>query len=200
MNLSLDPSTGYAVDRKGNLVLPSEPPSLPEWLSPPRPPPAPLSPALIQERSSLRAAQMDAVFVHLIDRISEGETIKDILRSDPRGVTYREMMVWIRIDPDRRNKYEDAIKIRAEGIIDEVIKIADAVDSLEDVARSKTRIDTRLKIAGFDNKERFAPTQTINVNTEISITRVNSRLDAAIARAMLPKPDDVEDIECRNPS
>jgi len=143
---------------------------------------------------------MDAVFVHLIDRISEGETIKDILRSDPRGVTYREMMVWIRIDPDRRNKYEDAIKIRAEGIIDEVIKIADAVDSLEDVARSKTRIDTRLKIAGFDNKERFAPTQTINVNTEISITRVNSRLDAAIARAMLPKPDDVEDIECRNPS
>jgi len=196
---ALDPATGYRVDRKGNLVLPSEPPPLPEWLSPPIPDPPP-SEELTSTRQALHLAQFDAIFIHTLDRITEGEDIHYILSNDPRKPPFRQFMRWLKMDPDRRTLYKEAQEIRAEKLMGDTLRIADGVESEEDVARSKLRVDQRNKVAGFDFKDKYSPSTNVNITQDISITRVQTQLiDAGMARVMAPRPD-IEDIECSNPS
>ena len=189
---TLDPDTGYRVTRKGNLVLPHEPPPLPDWLSSPIPDPEP-SQELTTSKLELSRAHFDAVFVHVLDRVAGGEDLYTIISTDPRRPPYRQFMRWVKMDPDRKAQYSEALEIRAEKIMGETLRIADGNDSVEDVARSKLRIDQRNKVAGFDNKDRFAPSTNVNISQDISISRVFTRLDDAMARVMLPR-EDIEDV------
>lgn len=65
-------------------------------------------------------------------------------------------MRWIRADPERLARFREAQEIGTELIEDEMIAIADAENSLEDVARSKLRIDTRKDVLGFRNRKRYS--------------------------------------------
>jgi hypothetical protein len=68
-----------------------------------------------------------------------------------------------------------------------MIQIADANDSLEDVNRSKLRIDTRKWLMGADNRKQYGEVKTIDVGGQISIL---SALAAADSRVI-----DLADIE-----
>ena len=51
----------------------------------------------------------------------------------------------------------------------EMIEIADSTDSIEDVQRSKLRIDTRRFLVGVWNKKRYSETKQVELVGTISV-------------------------------
>lgn len=99
-----------------------------------------------------------AAFEPILDRITLGHSLKDILDDRPHDsypIHKGALIRWIRSDPDRLQRYRDAQEIGTELIEDEMIEISDGKNMLEDVARSKLRIDTRKDVLGFRNRKRY---------------------------------------------
>lgn len=102
----------------------------------------------------LREHNLECLFERAIPLIAEGRTFKTILATDHNNFSTGEVMQWIRKDPKRSSRYNEARKIGAEVIEDEMIAIADG-DGMEDVQRSTLRINTRKWVLEKNNKERY---------------------------------------------
>jgi len=106
-------------------------------------------------------------------------------------------------DQKRKARYYEALEYGAEVMKAELLDIADGVTTdgneiPEDIQRSKLKIDTRLKVMGFDSKKRFGETKTIEINQNISITDALSAakarlVEADIVDAELVEPKQLED-------
>ena len=57
-----------------------------------------------------------------------------------------------------------------ERIVGEILQIADAEDSIEDVQRSRLKIDTRKWLMSAWNRKRYGETKTLEMAGSISIT------------------------------
>lgn len=112
---------------------------LPDWLSLPDPPKA--KPSVIARE--LMHKEFEVLFERVIDEISMGETLENAIINDHRVVNYGMFYSWLKKDEERMNRYREAQEARAEAMACELIKIADATTTIEDVSRSKIRIDTR---------------------------------------------------------
>lgn len=105
------------------------------------------------------AYDKDKVFDIICDRISNGESLRSVLRDDamPERSTVYE---WLKGDESKSNQYARATNDRADAIFDEMFEIADdgtndtmtvsigeglEVEKLntEHIQRSRLRIDTR---------------------------------------------------------
>lgn len=94
--------------------------------------------------------QIETVFESIINKIAdEGLSLRAILKleSMPSSSTFFD---WLESDENKSKRYARACQIRAEGIFDEILEIADHTD--EDhtpftggnvVQRDRVRIDTR---------------------------------------------------------
>lgn len=100
------------------------------------------------------AYNKDEVFDDICARISEGESLRSVLRSD--GMPNRNTVYeWLKHDESKANQYARATNDRADTIFDEMFDIADdgandkvIVDGVEKlntdhIQRSRLRIDTR---------------------------------------------------------
>ena len=76
-------------------------------------------------------------------------------------------------------------------IMAECIEIADGKDGMEDVQRSKLRIDTRLFQAKSWNRKRYGDVKTLEVNQSISITAALEQASQRLAGRVI----DHEDVE-----
>ena len=146
-----------------NLVVPT-------WLQDPNVPDPryPSSP----EARKLRTHNLECLFERILERVSEGGTVIDAVENDHNNFTLGEVMRWIRGTPERRDRYAEAKKVRAEIYMEQTIGIADG-DGMEDTQRSKLRIDTRVKSASFDDRERYGDKTTIDVTNNTTITLQN---------------------------
>jgi hypothetical protein len=117
-------------------------------------PPDPRFPRTKEERE-LRNHNLECLFERALPMIAEGQTMKVILALDHNNFSTGEVMQWIRANPQRSNRYNEARKIGAEVIEDEMIAIADAENSIEDVQRSTLRINTRKWVLEKNHKERY---------------------------------------------
>jgi hypothetical protein len=82
-------------------------------------------------------------------------------------------------DEQRRTRYYAAQQAGAEIIFEEMIDIADAENSFEDVQRSKLRIDTRKWVLGIHDKKRFGDKSNelvVNVNLGEAMARAAERV------------------------
>lgn len=132
---------------------------------------APLVPvANKQLNRELNEVTYGAMFEHVIVKIAEGIPLKAILREDYRQPEYEHFLRWVHKDESRKARYFEAQEIGAEMISSELLEIADADDSLEDVARSTLRINTRKWLLGVWNRKRFGETKQIEQNVTIDIT------------------------------
>jgi hypothetical protein len=147
---------------------------LPDWLDP-----APLKPS--KEGKALILVQYEQVFMRAIDSIAHGMSLSQVLRDDHRDIDYNDFYRWIKKDPHRKQLFDEAQELRTEFMAGEIIEIADADDSLEDVNRSKLKIDTRKWLMGAHNKKKYGATTNIEVSGGISITEA---LAAAQARVI----------------
>ena len=186
-----NPSTGTTVAAGPQLEQPTQPiPEIPAWLnsSVPTVAPSPIPttptppPARVTNRE-IMFMQFEAMFDYVLEQMAEGNTIKHTLDKDARGYESSTFIDWIKKDPQRTVRYENAQLLYAEKLGSEIIEIADAEDSIEDVNRSKLRIDSRKWLMGVYNKRRYGDTKTIELGGSISITEALAQAKARVNEA-----------------
>jgi len=171
-------------------------PSIPDWLEPGTPDQPLVDQSLSQRRREISRAHQEAMFDCMFERVLgemvKGRTLKNVLDSDVRGIEYEAFFRWIKRDATRMERYKEAKELRTEWWAGRLVEIAEADDSVEDVARSKLRIDTYKWLMGADNRRVYGDTKQVEINQSISITAALEK-----ARARLPAAD-VVDVEAIN--
>jgi hypothetical protein len=145
-----------------------------------------------QLRKELREKRFEIFFETVLQKLEQGIALTEILKDDQRDFDYAGLLRWIHKDPQRKARYYEAQELGTEMIIAECIEIADGKDGMEDVQRSKLRIDTRLFQAKSWNRKRYGDVKTLEVNQNISIT---AALEQAQARLPAGRMIDHEDVE-----
>jgi hypothetical protein len=158
---------------------------LPDWLEPAPPKPSPEGKALV-------LVQYEQVFMRAIDSIAHGKSLSQVLRDDQRNIDYNDFYRWIKKDPTRKQLFDEAQELRTEFMAGEIIEIADADDSLEDVNRSRLKIDTRKWLMGAHNRKKYGATTSIEMTGGISISGA-----LAAAQARVIDFGDVIDVEVK---
>jgi len=156
---------------------------IPSWLNP------------STQVKELRETQFSVFFETVLDKLSRGINLKEILRDDQRDFDYPQLLRWIHKDPMRKSRYYEAQEIGSEMIAAEILEIADGVNDSgvpEDVQRSKLRIDSRQFLIKTWNRKRYGDIKTLEVNQNISIT---AALEQANQRLSIGRVIDAEDIE-----
>ena len=122
-----------------------------------------------------------AVFDDILEHIASGQPLSAFVEMRPLDFDYRRCLSWIMRDETRKNRYYEAQEIGAEIVSHQILGIADASDSLEDVARSTLRINTRKWMLGVMDKKRFGDTkqidQTVTINLGDAMREAQERLD-----------------------
>lgn len=111
-----------------------------------------------------RIAPSDELVHAICERISNGETMREVLRSDPRLPTYAQIYHWIARSPELLAYYRRSKEIGMDALAEDMLAIADdarndwmeKLDAKEQslgwqlngehVQRSRLRIETRLKL------------------------------------------------------
>ena len=155
---------------------------LPSWMTQP--------PAT--SKKELRETQFSVFFETILDKISRGINLKEILRDDQRDFDYTQLLRWIHKDPMRKSRYYEAQEIGSEMIAAEILEIADGQDGLEDVQRSKLRIDSRQFLIKTWNRKRYGDVKTLEVNQNISITAALEQANARLVNGITIDHEDVE--------
>ena len=161
---------------------------LPSWMT--QVPTTSVEPSQAPKKELLEK-QFEIFFETILDKISRGINLKEILRDDQRDFDYTQLLRWIHRDPQRKSRYYEAQEIGSEMIAAEILEIADG-DGLEDVQRSKLRIDSRQFLIKTWNRKRYGDVKTLEVNQNISIT---AALEQANQRLSIGRVIDAEDIE-----
>ena len=149
---------------------------IPSWMIQPIPEPS--------STKELLETRFENFFETVLNKIAQGINLKEILRDDQRDFDYTQLLRWIHKDPQRKSRYYEAQEIGSEMIAAEILEIADGQDGLEDVQRSKLRIDSRQFLIKTWNRKRYGDIKTLEVNQNISITaaleQANNRLTGRI--------------------
>lgn len=159
--------------------------SLPDWLAP-----AVSYATAIHTRKQIKEMQtqmehltFESLFDEALERIAAGQPLIQTIEGDPREPNYARLLAWVHADPQREARYHEAQKIGAEVIAQQLIKLSDASDTLEDVNRSTLRINTRKWLLGVWNRKRFGDVKQIDQNVTIDLSgamqAAQERLDRA---------------------
>ena len=163
---------------------------LPPWLAQTEPLPyyhPEVVKAKAQRRENQRAIEhltFESLFDDVLDKVREGGMlVNQMFDNDPRAPSYARFISWVYKDEARRARYDEAQLAGAEVIKQQMLMIADADDSLEDVNRSTLRINTRKWMLGVMDKKRFGDTkqidQTVTINLSDAMREAQERLDRA---------------------
>ena len=159
----------------------TQPIELPSWMT--------QAPAI--PKKELQEKQFEIFFETILNKLSKGINLKECLRDDQRDFDYTQLLRWIHKDPMRKSRYYEAQEIGSEMIAAEILEIADGQDGLEDVQRSKLRIDSRQFLLKTWNRKRYGDVKTLEVNQNISITAALEQANARLPGRVI----DHEDVE-----
>lgn len=157
---------------------------MPEWLAPA------VSPAhkeiVAQAREDRRAIdemRFERILDRVLERISIGNPLTEALNDEVYEIDYATYLRWLMKDEDRKRRYYEAQEMGAEVVSHQMLKIADADDSLEDVARSTLRINTRKWLLGVWNRKRFGEVKQIEQNVSINLGEAMQQAQARVEAA-----------------
>ena len=113
----------------------------------------------------------------ILDRVAAGEALSRVCGSSDDMPTRKSFFEWVAKDPAIKAKYEFAIQLRADGLADDILQIAD--DGLNDtyrdedgntrtdqdvIARSKLRVDARKWLASKMAPKKYGDKLDITAN------------------------------------
>lgn len=157
--------------------------ALPDWLLAPSAESSCRTPVPVSHKQAL-AELTDVVFENMFEgvlvKISQGKPLTQVLEEDYRQPEYEYFLRWIHKDEGRKARFYEAQELAAHVVESELLKIADADDSLEDVARSTLRINTRKWLLGVWNRKRFGETKQIEQNVTIDISAAMAEAQARV--------------------
>lgn len=163
--------------------------SIPAWLQALEPdpslslsPPSSSKPPSLLEQTRLRKQDMldtfEKLFEPAMEALIDGVSINKFLQNDHRNIRPGKFMQWIMDDPKRYETYLRANTVAMELVSNDLIQIADGRDDpMEDVARSKLRVDARKLMMGFNARDRFTTTTKVDVSGHQSISLVGLMKD-----------------------
>lgn len=128
----------------------------------------------------------------LFSRVGEGETLAEICKN--QEIPYSLVARWIEETPALKAEYELARKSWADRLAQETLKIADDVEGADEashVSAAKLRVDTRLKLAGKLDRERYGERDQGNVRVEINLGNLAQEIAALEQRLGLTPTIDV---------
>lgn len=164
-------------------------PALPNWLVPDR------QQTLALKRENLLSTYDSALDGILMRMVENHTSFADAVRDDPRELDPSHMLQWIMRDETRKMRYYEAQGVTAELVFDDILRIADAADSFEDVQRSTLKVNTRKWWLAVVNRKRFGETKQIEQNVTIDIGEAMAQ---AQQRVLAARPrGDVIDVESR---
>jgi hypothetical protein len=135
------------------------------------------------DRIARQEKQYPMILDAVLDHVASGEPVKTWFQRDPRDLDHSRFLRWVRSDSERFQQYREAQAAGAEVIFDQMLVISDASDSLEDVARSTLRLNTRWKALAVLDRDRFGEKRQIDQTVTIDMgaamlearERVNNR-------------------------
>lgn len=95
-------------------------------------------------------------FENSLELIAGGRNMADLIDESPHGISPGRFRTWLHKDKDRVARLREAQAIGAEAIEDEIMRIIDATDSLEDVQRSKLKLEGRKFLLQTYSKDRYS--------------------------------------------
>lgn len=127
---------------------------------------------------ALMLQSFEIAFESILEHISNGQPLEQFVREYHTKLPVASLRAWIYRDPKRKNAYLVAKAIGAEAIEDELIRISDGVKadgsaSLDDVARSKLRIDTRFRLLQVWNRKRYGDVKQVNTTSTTTLDVAN---------------------------
>ena len=147
-----------------------EPPEIPDWMIPQ---PTREQRAIIEQgrRDAIayQTAVFELIFDDVLDHVARSEPVGTWFEKDPRRLDHAQFLRWVYKDKDRKNKYREAQIIAAEVTFDQILIIADAEDSMEDIARSTLRVNSRWKKLEVLDRDRFGQKKQIDQNVTIDL-------------------------------
>ena len=146
---------------------------LPDWLEPAPPKPSP-------EGKALALVQFEVLFPRIMDMIASGYDMTLAVEELPVKLNLGAFRRWVKKDPDRAGQLKEAEELRSEVWADKMMRHATGYYEMEDVNRSKLKIDTRKWLMGAHNKK-YKTSTTVEMTGGISIT---DALSAARARTI----------------
>jgi len=133
----------------------------------------------------------------LLQRITDGDSLLDIVQSDGDWPSYRTIFRRIESDSDFRDRYDRARAVQAERWADELITLSDSLPkdaTAEQIAAAKLQIETRRWVISKRLPKKYgdAPTSSVNVtstNNFLVVTEAE-RLDMIEQRKRLQAEND----------
>lgn len=148
--------------------------ALPTWLSAPEPEQS------ANRNNHQQLVDYNDIFMVILDRIAKGQSFHQLVEEDHRNIDYNHFYRWIKKDPQRYELFKEAQELRTEFMAGEILRIADAEDSMEDVNRSRLKIETRKFLMGAHNRKRYGESKQIEMTTTISITEALAQANARL--------------------
>jgi hypothetical protein len=133
-----------------------------------------------QMRREIEEHTFESLFEDALDTIAMGNPLTSVVEDDPRPINYARMLAWIHRDPKRQEMYYAAQAIGAQAVERDMLAIADAKDSIEDVNRSTLRINTRKWLLGVWNRKRFGDVKQIEQNVNIDLSQAMQEAQARL--------------------
>lgn len=147
--------------------------ALPAFLLPQTSPVETLTPAQRGELALLRRENeitlFESCFERTLETIATGQSLKAVIEDYPLPINYHRYLSWIHKDENRKARYFEAQVVCGEAIFNEMLDIADASDTIEDVQRSTLRINTRKWWLSVINRKRFGETRQIEQNITVDL-------------------------------
>ena len=149
------------------------PATLPDWLSTaPTPEQQIALPRFPITADQVHTEQItfEAAFEPVLDILVEGGSVTKYIENDIRNINYGRFMRWIKKDPTRVQRYEEAQEIGTEALLEKMDRIADGTDNeMEDIDRSKLRLSQYKFKVQSHNKRRYGESKQVELSTTVNI-------------------------------
>jgi hypothetical protein len=125
-----------------------------------------------------------AWFPDALDLVAGGKSISEICKA--QGLAISTVMSWIDAVPARVAAYERAKRIWADIAVQECTPISDEATP-ETVQVGRLRVETRMKVAGMYDRDRFGQKQATAVtNNTVILSDSTAAAAAALLKRMAP--------------
>lgn len=164
--------------------------TVPTWLLGDSTPEAPADVMTIEQAMELSKAAKERIiaeqlqltyeifFENSLELIAGGRNLADLINESPHDIIPGRYRTWLHKDKKRVERLREAQAIGAEAIEDEIMRIIDATDSLEDVQRSKLKLEGRKFLLQTYSRDRYAnekqPATSMSGGITINIGAVDS--------------------------
>lgn len=173
-------------DQVNDMLVDPENTGLPEWLV--AGDLAPVQPS--SEKRALAITQFEVAFPRTLELIASGYTFTSAVKELPVELDVGAFLRWIKKEHSRNELYKEAKELRSEAWAGKLVEYAEGCDSIEDVQRSKLKVDTLKWLMAADNRRQYGDIKQVELGGTISIKQAleeaNNRIIEAEVIEILP--------------